>query len=142
MKNNYYVNYFNIEFYFNFKKGAKSLSLEDLEKGSDTLDSLPPNKEDSLWAVFFVFMRKREKVDSNHTRRSRTQSGQRACEREGQSPSNPPAPTKNRQAFACRFFICVRRTQHLFATLVANFISNLFELHSACGHKMKLLTAN
>ena len=31
-----------IEFYFNFKKGAKSLSLEDLEKGSDTLDSLPP----------------------------------------------------------------------------------------------------
>lgn len=31
-----------IEFYFNFKKSAKSLSLEDLEKGSDTLDSLPP----------------------------------------------------------------------------------------------------
>ena len=31
-----------IEFYFNFKKGAKSLSLEDLAKGSDTLDSLPP----------------------------------------------------------------------------------------------------
>ena len=29
------------------------------------------------------------KRDSNPTRRSRTQSGQRACEREGQSPSNP-----------------------------------------------------
>ena len=31
-----------IEFYFNFKKGAKTLSLTDLEKGSDMLDSLPP----------------------------------------------------------------------------------------------------
>lgn len=31
-----------IEFYFNFKKGAKTLSLEDLKKGSDKLDSLPP----------------------------------------------------------------------------------------------------
>ena len=30
-----------IEFYFNFKKGAKTLSLTDLEKGSDMLDSLP-----------------------------------------------------------------------------------------------------
>ena len=43
-----------IEFYFNFKKGAKSLSLEDLEKGSDTLDSLPPNKRDLRKQVFFV----------------------------------------------------------------------------------------
>ena len=33
-----------IEFYFNFKKGARTLSLTDLEKGSDTLDSLPPEK--------------------------------------------------------------------------------------------------
>ncbi len=33
-----------IEFYFNFKKGARTLSLTDLEKGSDTLDSLPPRK--------------------------------------------------------------------------------------------------
>ena len=31
-----------IEFYFNFKNGAKTLSLTDLEKGSDMLDSLPP----------------------------------------------------------------------------------------------------
>lgn len=31
-----------IEFYFNFKKGAKTLSLPDLKKGSDMLDSLPP----------------------------------------------------------------------------------------------------
>ena len=31
-----------IEFYFNFKKGAKTLSLEDIKKGSDKLDSLPP----------------------------------------------------------------------------------------------------
>lgn len=31
-----------IKFYFNFKKGAKTLSLTDLEKGSDMLDSLPP----------------------------------------------------------------------------------------------------
>ena len=31
-----------IEFYFNFKKGAKTLSLADLEKGSDMLDPLPP----------------------------------------------------------------------------------------------------
>ena len=31
-----------IEFYFNFKKGAKTLSLTDLDKGSDMLDSLPP----------------------------------------------------------------------------------------------------
>lgn len=30
-----------IEFYFNSKKGAKTLSLTDLEKGSDMLDSLP-----------------------------------------------------------------------------------------------------
>ena len=30
-----------IEFYFNFKKGAKTLSLTDLDKGSDMLDSLP-----------------------------------------------------------------------------------------------------
>ena len=44
-----------IEFYFNFKKGAKSLSLEDLAKGSDTLDSLPPNKRDLLRQVFFVW---------------------------------------------------------------------------------------
>ena len=33
-----------IEFYFNFKKGAKTLSLTDLEKGSDMLDSLPPKR--------------------------------------------------------------------------------------------------
>ena len=33
-----------IEFYFNFKKGAKELSLDDLEKCSDMLDSLPPEK--------------------------------------------------------------------------------------------------
>ena len=30
-----------IEFYFNFKKGAKTLSLTDLDKGSDMLESLP-----------------------------------------------------------------------------------------------------
>ena len=36
-----------IEFYFNFKKGAKTLSLTDLEKGSDTLDSLPAHKSSS-----------------------------------------------------------------------------------------------
>jgi hypothetical protein len=43
-----------IEFYFNFKKGAKSLSLEDLTKGSDTLDSLPPEKRpsQSTWSFF------------------------------------------------------------------------------------------
>ena len=29
------------EFYFNFKKGAKTLSLTDLDKGSDMLESLP-----------------------------------------------------------------------------------------------------
>lgn len=34
-----------IEFYFNFKKGAKTLSLTDLEKGSDMLDSLPPKRK-------------------------------------------------------------------------------------------------
>ena len=33
-----------IEFYFNFKKGAKTLSLADLEKSSETLDTLPPAK--------------------------------------------------------------------------------------------------
>ena len=32
-----------IEFYFNFKDGAKTLSLKELEKGSDLLDSLPPH---------------------------------------------------------------------------------------------------
>jgi len=31
-----------IQFYFNFKKGAKSLSLSDLEKVSDLPDSVPP----------------------------------------------------------------------------------------------------
>lgn len=31
-----------IEFYFNFKKGARTLSLADLEKSSETLDTLPP----------------------------------------------------------------------------------------------------
>ena len=30
-----------IEFYFNFKKGVKTLSLTDLDKGSDMLESLP-----------------------------------------------------------------------------------------------------
>ena len=77
-----------IEFYFNFKKGAKSLSLEDLEKGSDTLDSLPP---------------------------------------------------KNRQAIACLFFyLCPQDTTSFCDIYGANFISNLFELHSACGHIMML----
>ena len=45
-----------IEFYFNFKKGAKSLSLEDLAKGSDTLDSLPPRKADIQKDVCFSFV--------------------------------------------------------------------------------------
>ena len=43
-----------IEFYFNFKKGAKSLSLEDLEKGSDTLDSLPPKRKSRISGFFFL----------------------------------------------------------------------------------------
>ena len=50
-----------IEFYFNFKKGAKSLSLEALEKGSDTLDSLPPRKRrllsQSSFSVIFALRR-------------------------------------------------------------------------------------
>ncbi len=33
-----------IQFYFNFKKGAKTLSLSDLEKVSDLPDSVPPEK--------------------------------------------------------------------------------------------------
>ncbi len=47
-----------IEFYFNFKKGAKSLSLEDLEKGSDTLDSLPPKNRQAIACLFFYPLRK------------------------------------------------------------------------------------
>ena len=47
-----------IEFYFNFKKGAKSLSLEDLEKGSDTLDSLPPKNRLAFASLFFYPLRK------------------------------------------------------------------------------------
>lgn len=43
-----------MEFYFNFKKGAKTLSLADLEKGSDTLDSLPPKKETPAGCLFFL----------------------------------------------------------------------------------------
>ncbi len=34
-----------IEFYFNFKESAKTLSLKDLEESSDMLDSLPPNQK-------------------------------------------------------------------------------------------------
>ncbi len=34
-----------IEFYFNFKNGAKTLSLEEIEKGSDLLDSAPPKPQ-------------------------------------------------------------------------------------------------
>ena len=34
-----------IEFYFNFKKGAKTLSLDELQNGSDLLNVLPPNKK-------------------------------------------------------------------------------------------------
>ncbi len=49
-----------IEFYFNFKKGAKSLSLEDLAKGSDTLDSLPPNKRDLLKASLFCLSKPKD----------------------------------------------------------------------------------
>ena len=44
-----------VEFHLNFKKGAKSLTLKELKESSDMLGSLPPNKEDSLQAVFFVF---------------------------------------------------------------------------------------
>lgn len=42
-----------IEFYFNFKKGARTLSLTDLEKGSDTFDSLPPEKSIDFCRCFF-----------------------------------------------------------------------------------------
>ena len=45
--------YFIIEFYFNFKKGARTLSLTDLEKGSDTLDSLPPKR---TWCMLSPFL--------------------------------------------------------------------------------------
>lgn len=45
-----------IKFYFNFKKGAKTLSLTDLEKGSDMLDSLPPKSTViSITVAFFIF---------------------------------------------------------------------------------------
>lgn len=33
-----------IEFYFNYKEGAKTLTLEELSKSSDLLNSAPPNK--------------------------------------------------------------------------------------------------
>lgn len=42
-----------IEFYFNFKKGARTLSLTDLEKGSDTLDALPPKR---TWCMLSPFL--------------------------------------------------------------------------------------
>ncbi len=49
-----------IEFYFNFKNGAKTLSLKELKKGSDLLDSAPPNKNGSFDTKlpFFSFSRK------------------------------------------------------------------------------------
>ena len=34
-----------IEFYFNFKKGAKTLTLDELQNGSDLLNVLPPKKK-------------------------------------------------------------------------------------------------
>ena len=51
-----------------------------------------------------------------------------------------PLPPNKRDLRKQVFFVCVcvRRTQHHFATLVANFISVSTELHSACGHKTKL----
>ena len=45
-----------IEFYFNFKKGAKTLSLEDIKKGSDKLDSLPPKRKSRISGFFFFVL--------------------------------------------------------------------------------------
>ena len=55
--------------------------------------------------------------------------------------SNPPAPTKqirtceSKSLFVC---VCVRRTQHRFATLVANFIS-LADTKRGCDKSQTLL---
>ena len=46
-----------IEFYFNFKDGAKTLSLKELEKGSDLLDSLPPKKQQSIFGLLFFVLK-------------------------------------------------------------------------------------
>ena len=46
-----------IEFYFNFKEGSETLTLTELEKCSDTLGSMPPEKTpDALHQVFFSMM--------------------------------------------------------------------------------------
>ncbi len=42
-----------IQFYFNFKKGAKTLSLSDLENVSDLPDSVPPEKSTCYCKCFF-----------------------------------------------------------------------------------------
>lgn len=43
-----------IEFYFNFKDGAKTLSKSDLGKSSDLLSSLPPEKSSFIRMSFFL----------------------------------------------------------------------------------------
>jgi len=44
-----------IEFYFNFKKGAKELSLDDLEKCLVLFGSLPPKILVTLLRGFLLF---------------------------------------------------------------------------------------
>ena len=44
-----------IEFYFNFKKGAKTLSLEELKKSSDLLNVLPPTNTTDPYGSVVLF---------------------------------------------------------------------------------------
>ncbi|MBR3803084.1 MAG: hypothetical protein IKK37_06520, partial [Clostridia bacterium] len=53
-----------IDFYFNYKEGAKTLSLKKLKKSSDMLTDFPPNKTDTLLSVCFIFFAKRGGFES------------------------------------------------------------------------------